>query len=42
MPLEIGTLLNDRYRIEGVLGQGGFGAVYLATDERLELPDEVK
>lgn len=42
MPLEIGTLLNDRYRIEGVLGRGGFGAVYLATDERLELPCAVK
>ncbi|UCF59656.1 MAG: protein kinase [Anaerolineaceae bacterium] len=42
MPLEIGALLDDRYRIEGVLGQGGFGAVYLATDERLELPCAVK
>jgi WD40 repeat protein len=42
MPLEIGDLLNDRYRIEAVLGQGGFGAVYLATDERLELPCAVK
>ncbi|KPK90683.1 MAG: hypothetical protein AMJ88_15615 [Anaerolineae bacterium SM23_ 63] len=42
MPLEIGALLDDRYRIEGVLGQGGFGAVYLATDERLEFPCAVK
>ncbi|HEY42962.1 MAG TPA: protein kinase [Anaerolineae bacterium] len=42
MPLEIGTLLNERYRIKGVLGQGGFGAVYLATDEHLEFPCAVK
>ena len=42
MTLEIGALLNDRYRIEGVLGKGGFGAVYLATDERLEFPCAVK
>ncbi len=42
MPLEIGTLLNNRYRLERVLGQGGFGAVYLATDQDLGLPCAVK
>src|SRR5215813_2227019 len=26
----IGTLLNNRYHIEGKIGQGGFGAVYKA------------
>lgn len=42
MPLEAGYLLNKRYRIKRVLGQGGFGAVYLATDERLDLRCAVK
>jgi serine/threonine-protein kinase len=42
MPLEPGTLLLERYRIQRVLGQGGFGAVYLAFDEILEQPCAVK
>ncbi|MEK6588955.1 MAG: WD40 repeat domain-containing serine/threonine-protein kinase, partial [Chloroflexota bacterium] len=42
MPLQDGDLLNDRYRIEGILGQGGFGAVYRAMDEELGLRCAVK
>ncbi|GAP15201.1 serine/threonine protein kinase [Longilinea arvoryzae] len=42
MPLAPGTLLNERYRIVSILGQGGMGAVYRATDENLGIPVAVK
>ncbi len=32
--IEHGKLLQQRYRIERQVGQGGMGAVYIATDER--------
>src|SRR3989304_4708128 len=42
MTLEIGSLVNGRYRVEGVLGQGGRGAVYAAIDENLGIPVALK
>lgn len=42
MPLAPGTLLNNRYRIVSILGQGGMGAVYRANDEHLSIPVAVK
>lgn len=32
--LEQGKILQQRYRVEGQIGHGGMGAVYLATDNR--------
>lgn len=32
----VGDLLNDRYRIERILGKGGFAATYLAVDLKIE------
>ena len=32
--IEAGTVLQNRYRVERQIGQGGMGAVFIATDER--------
>ncbi len=42
MVLAVGDILQDRYRIEGELDQGGMASVYKAWDARLELYVAVK
>ncbi|MDF1501083.1 MAG: protein kinase [Anaerolineales bacterium] len=42
MPLEQNEILNDRYRIDGQLGKGGMGTVYLAHDRTLDIHVAVK
>ncbi|MBN1976261.1 MAG: serine/threonine protein kinase [Anaerolineae bacterium] len=42
MTLSIGQVVDSRYRIVKLLGQGGFGAVYEAWDTRLERPCALK
>ena len=40
--LRAGTVLNDRYIVGRVLGQGGFGITYLAFDTQLQAKVAVK
>jgi serine/threonine protein kinase len=42
MPLNAGEVINNRYRIVKLLGQGGFGAVYRAWDMNLQKSCAVK
>jgi len=40
--LTIGTFLQNRYRIESLLGKGGMGAVYRAVDHTFNAPVAIK
>jgi non-specific serine/threonine protein kinase len=40
--LELGTVVDGRYRVDAVIGAGGMGAVYRATDLQLERPVALK
>ncbi len=40
--LPSGTILEERYRIERVIGEGGFGITYEAVNEKLEMTVAIK
>lgn len=42
MPLNIGQILNNRYRIVNELATGGFGTIYRGWDMNLNKPCAVK
>ena len=42
MPLNTGQILERRYRVDTLLGQGGMGAVYRATDLRFNTQVAIK
>jgi serine/threonine-protein kinase len=40
--MDAGTVIDDRYRIEALIGQGGHGKVYKAIDQQLSSPVAIK
>ena len=42
MTLEVGSLLNNRYRIKEIIAKGGMGSIYRALDESLSIEVAVK
>jgi serine/threonine protein kinase len=42
LQLEAGTVLHDKYKLEQVIGQGGFGITYRATDQILHRQVAIK
>ncbi|PKO07422.1 MAG: hypothetical protein CVU41_01620 [Chloroflexi bacterium HGW-Chloroflexi-3] len=42
MPLQIDSIIQDRYRIKKILGHGGMGSVYMAIDENIHIPVAIK
>lgn len=42
MPLQIDSIIQERYRITKILGHGGMGSVYMAIDENIHIPVAIK
>ena len=40
--IEIGTVIDEVYRVDGVIGRGGFGVVYRCEDLTLQRPVALK
>ncbi len=42
MPIQIDSIIQERYSIKKVLGHGGMGSVYMAIDENIHIPVAIK
>ena len=42
MPLQLNSLIQERYKITKILGHGGMGSVYMAMDENIKIPVAIK